>query len=134
MPFAEKKLNRKLSQQDINIIDRAYPDIVSRNKNMIDCAEYIEMYFNEPSYDIKTFNSMTLDIYNKLKQYTDKINYISVDTIKSDIVKFMTENNFQPSEIAKLLRIIITGKDGAPNSYNLIYSIGKDIFIKKFIY
>jgi len=134
IPFVESKLQCKLSDDDIHLIERAYPDVISRNKSLIDCSEYLEMYFKEATYDIKTFNDLNLDIYNKLKLYADKINYDSINTIKTDVMKFMEENKFNASDIAIFLRTIITGKEGAPNSYNLIYSIGKDNFIKRFIY
>ena len=129
IPFVESKLDRKLSEDDIKIIYRSYPDIVSRCKNFVECAEYLVMYFKGDEYDVKTLN---MEIYNKLKDEIEKINFESSKTIKEDVLKFATENNYNTNDIANVIRIIVTGKENCPSSYNMLYSIGKENAIKRF--
>ena len=51
IPFVETKLNQKLTDSDINIIERSYSDVVSRSKSLIECADLLEMYYKPDSYD-----------------------------------------------------------------------------------
>jgi glutamyl/glutaminyl-tRNA synthetase len=129
IPFIETKLNQKLTNSDINIIERAYPDIVSRSKNLIECADLLEMYYKPDSYDASIINR---EIYDKLKTYILNINFESSKAIKEDLLKFSEENQYSINDITNLLRIIITGKEQCPSTYSMIYAIGIDNIIKKF--
>jgi len=129
IPFVETKLNQKLLDSDINIIERAYSDIVSRSKSLIECADLLEMYYKPDSYDASIINR---EIYDKLKTYILNINFESSKTIKEDLVKFSDENQYPINDITNLLRIIITGKEQCPSTYSMIYAIGIDNIITKF--
>ena len=61
------------------------------------------------------------------------INFESNKTIKDDLVKFATENEFAINDITNILRTIITGKENCPSTYSIMYAVGKDITISKFI-
>ena len=128
IPFVETKLNQKLTNSDINIIERAYPDVVSRSKNLVECADLLEMYYKPDPYDSSTINK---EIYDKLKTYISKINFESSKTIKEDLLKFSDENQYSINDITNTLRIIITGKEQCPSTYNMMYAIGIDNIIKK---
>ena len=122
VPFIEKKLNKKLDELDINVVERAFPDIVSRSKSLVECADLLEMYFRPDLYDKSQLN---LDIYTKLKTYISNINFESNKTIKEDIIKFSEENNYLINDITNLLRIVITGKEQCPSTYSIMFAIGK---------
>jgi glutamyl/glutaminyl-tRNA synthetase len=129
MPFVETKLNQKLSIDDINIIERAYPDVVSRSKSLIECADLLEMYYKPDPYDSSTINR---EIYDKLKTCISKINFESSKTIKEDLVKFAEENQYLINDITNILRIVITGKEQCPSTYNIMYAISKENTINRF--
>jgi glutamyl-tRNA synthetase len=123
VPFIERKLNKKLDDLDINVVERAFPDIVSRSKSLVECADLLEMYFKPDLYDKSQLN---LEIYDKLKTYIFNINFESNKTIKEDIVKFSEENNYPINDIVNILRIVITGKEQCPSTYSIMFAIGKD--------
>jgi glutamyl-tRNA synthetase len=129
MPFVETKLNQKLSIDDINVIERAYPDVVSRSKSLIECADLLEMYYKPDPYDSSIINR---EIYDKLKSYILKINFESSKTIKEDLVKFAEENQYLINDITNILRIVITGKEQCPSTYNIMYAISKENTINRF--
>jgi glutamyl-tRNA synthetase len=106
-PFLEQKLERPITPEDIAIIDRAYPDIISRGKSLIECAEFALLYFKTDPYDKSTIN---MTIYNKLKTFIETVNFESNKTIKDDFVKFATDNEFASNDITNILRTIVTGK------------------------
>ena len=128
-PFLEQKLERLSTPEDINVIDRAYPDIISRGKSLVDCAEFALLYFTTDPYDKSSIN---LTIYDKLKTFILTINFESNKTIKDDLVKFATENEFAINDITNILRTIITGKENCPSTYSIMYALGKDNTISKF--
>ena len=129
IPFLESKLNRSINNNDIITMEKSYLDIVSRCKNMIECAELWKMYFYPDPYDK---NSINQEICNNLKEIIGLINYDSYDTIKNDFIKFAENNNYNINDIVNMLRIIITGKEICPSMYKIIYAIGKDETIKRF--
>ena len=129
IPFVETKLNQKLIDSDISIIERAYIDVVSRSKNLVECADLLEMYYKPDSYDSSTINR---EIYDKLKTYISNINFDSSKAIKEDLLKFSEENQYSINDITNILRIIITGKEQCPSTYSMMYAIGMNNIIKKF--
>ena len=129
MPFVVNKLGNILMQSEVDIISRAYPDIISRCKNLVECADLLEMYFKPDPYDASTINR---EIYDKLKDYIHIINFESSKTIKQDLLRFSEETKYPINDITNLLRIIVTGKDSCPSTYNILYSIGKDNCILRF--
>jgi glutamyl-tRNA synthetase len=129
IPFIETKLNKILNESDIDIIQRAYPDIISRSKNLIECADLLEMYYKPDSYDLSTINN---ELYNKLKNYIGTVNFESNKTIKEDLIK-LSENNYPINDVVNLLRIVITGKESCPPIYNILYALGRENTVRKFI-
>jgi glutamyl-tRNA synthetase len=129
IPFVETKLNHKLLIDDISVIERAYSDVVSRSKSLIECADLLEMYYKPDLYDSTIINR---EIYDKLKSYISKINFESSKTIKEDLLKFAEENQYQINDITNILRIIITGKEQCPSTYNIMYAISKENTINRF--
>jgi glutamyl-tRNA synthetase len=123
IPFVETKLKKQLLSSDADVIKRAYLDVVSRSKNLVECADLLEMYFSPDPYDLSTINR---DIYDKLKSYIMEINYESNKSIKEDLIKFSTNENFQINDVVNMLRILITGKESCPSIYNILFAIGKD--------
>jgi glutamyl-tRNA synthetase len=128
-PFLEQKLERPTTQEDIKIIERAYSDIISRGKSLVECAEFALLYFKTDPYDKSTIN---MTIYTKLKSMIETVNFESNKTIKDDLVKFATENEFAINDITNILRTIVTGKENCPSTYSILYAVGKDVTISKF--
>jgi glutamyl-tRNA synthetase len=130
IPFLEQKLERPTTPEDIATIDRAYPDIISRGKSLIECAEFALLYFKTDPYDKSTIN---MTIYDKLKTFIETVNFESNKTIKDDFIKFATDNEFASNDITNILRTIVTGKENCPSTYSILYAVGKDYTISKFI-
>jgi glutamyl-tRNA synthetase len=128
-PFLEQKLERLTTPEDINVIERAYPDIISRGKSLVECAEFALLYFQTDQYDKSTIN---MTIYDKLNVIIHSVNFESNKTIKDDLVKFATNNEYAINDITNLLRTIITGKENCPSTYSIMYALGKKNTIFKF--
>jgi len=128
-PFLEQKLERPSTPEDITTIQRAYSDIISRGKSLVECAEFSLLYFKTDAYDKSTIN---ITIYDNLKSFIQSVNFESNKTIKDDLVKFATENQYAINDITNILRTIITGKENCPSTYSIMYAVGKNVTISKF--
>jgi glutamyl-tRNA synthetase len=128
-PFLEQKLERPSTPEDITTIQRAYSDIISRGKSLVECAEFALLYFKTDAYDKSTIN---ITIYDNLKSFIQSVNFESNKTIKDDLVKFATENQYAINDITNILRTIITGKENCPSTYSIMYAVGKEVTISKF--
>jgi hypothetical protein len=128
-PFLEQKLERPSIPEDILTIERAYSDIISRGKSLVECAEFALLYFKTDPYDKSTIN---ITIYDNLKSFIQSVNFESNKTIKDDLVKFANDNQYTINDITNILRTIITGKENCPSTYSIMYAVGKDITIAKF--
>jgi len=129
IPFLETKILRKLNDNDISIIEKAYPDIVSRAKSLIECADLLEMYFKGDPFNAELINK---EHYNQLKAFLPSINFETNKTIKTDIIKFSEDNKLVINDLVNMLRIVITGKESCPSIYNILYSLGKENSILRF--
>jgi len=119
---------------DQSVIERAYLDIVSRSKTLIDCANLLVMYYKPDKYVVPKEQQKLL-VY--LQRVAPLFNYTSAITIKETIMENMPEALTSSStltltltltltDINILLRNILTGKENCPSTYNILYALGKE--------
>lgn len=122
IPFTQKKMDCVLTDDQIGVMKRAYPDIISRSKNLMDCADLLKIYLVPDAFDISIID---YSIFIKLKDTIDSIDFQSSASIKNDLVKFANDCKYAIRDVMNLLRVIMTGKDACPPIHNVLYALGK---------
>lgn len=111
---------------DVSIIlsQYAYTDIVSRSKNIIECANLASIYYKS-EFDPSKHTDLDISLFLHLAKIT-LCDYTSLDSLKKSIGSYIKDNKLVPKQIFDGLRIILTGRDNCPPLYNLMMAIGNE--------
>lgn len=122
IPFLIKILPdeyKNITSDTLIMLTKAYDEIVSRCKNLKECAELATLYFYPDRYD-----PVDKSIVEKIQKID--IDYSTCDTISSTLVQFISDNKYKKGDVFNLLRNVLTGKKNSPNIFGIMYCIGKN--------
>ena len=123
-----KKLNGKLDNVTLKTVEDILPDLLKRYKFLKEIKDDIK-WIDDKKFKIND-NSIILEL-KRNKQTIKKICEIlkscdwELNNIKTNIIKYIEENDKKISEIAPILRLGLTGKTNTPDIFKIIFILGQ---------
>ena len=107
----------------MDVLDRAYDDIASRSKTLVDFANLSLMYLDHNKTNDPRINSyMMVDLANILENY--KFPTYDIQSIKKVLQDFVKANGYVNDVVFSSIRLALTGLDNTPNVCGIMWAIG----------
>lgn len=122
VPFIKRYCDKNTIKMDV--LQRAYSDIASRSKTLVEFANLSMMYLthDKNNKDERIDRQMVTKFVEHLRSET----FLSFDCkeIKTTLQKFISQNNYTSEQIYVTLRLVFTGLDNTPTVPNIMYALG----------
>jgi glutamyl-tRNA synthetase len=120
IPFIQKNYQGEIK---LDVLDRAYQDIASRSKTLVDFANLSMMYLTHNKTDFNFDQCMLNKIIESFKSHQFE-NY-DLNEIKTFLQEFINLNQYTNENVYTMLRLCLTGLENTPNVCNIMYALGE---------
>ena len=119
IPFIQKIYQGEIK---LDVLDRAYQDIASRSKTLVEFADISMMYLTHHKIDYHG----DLVMLSKFVELfvTHEFNGFELSEIKSFLQEFITNDTYTNDAVYSMLRLCLTGLENTPNVCNIMYALG----------
>jgi len=115
------------------VLLKAYQDIASRSKTLVEFAEISLMYLTHIKIDLNS-RVDKLMIQNFVQNFENFNDEFELDKIKSFSIKFISDNNYSNDSVYTMLRLCLTGLENSPNVFNIMYALGYSECLNRLCY
>jgi len=133
-PFVEKKLGRKLSKDEMDVLIKALPDIKPRVHLLTEIADASHFYFEEISPDekaLKLLDDEAKKHLNNLCKLLENIDDFTQDNVKEIMKEYAKTNDLKLGKIAQPLRSALTGSTVSPPIFAAAALLGREEVLKR---
>lgn len=106
----------------VDVLDKAYSDIASRSKTLVEFANLSMMYLTHNKIDYTGDKEMLLKFVELFK--TQQFNNFDLAEIKTFLHGFISNNSYTNDTVYSMLRLCLTGLENTPNVCNIMYALG----------
>lgn len=130
-----RSYNSQISSQDEKSIIYAADIIKSRAKNLNNLTNEAKFFLVTKNFKLSQNQKEKLNcaIYTKYQLHIQKIDNWDRDKIFQNTKDFSKDENIKLNEIAKLLRIALTGEEISPSVFDIMHAIGRDESMKRIL-
>jgi len=128
-PFLKEKLGRDLSDSEIELLEKALPDIKPRVHTLRDIADTALFYFQRKTPDEKAQKLLTSEAKNRLQELIKRIESLSdfsPETIERQFRAYAEEKGIKLGAVAQPLRAALTGSSVSPPIFTAAALMGRD--------
>lgn len=120
IPFIQKIYQGEIK---LDVLDKAYQDISSRSKTLIEFADISMMYLLHNKIEFNCSKDMLTKFIEQFKSH--QFVEFDVNEIKLFLQKFISLGCYENEEVYTMLRLCLTGLENTPNVCNIMYALGK---------
>lgn len=128
IPFIKKIFDGQIK---IDVLEKAYQDISSRSKTLVDFANMSIMYLTHNKVQLN-LESDKIIIKKFIEVLTNFTGNFELDDIKLLLSQFIFDNNYTNETVYSTLRLCLTGLENTPNVSNIIFALGKIESLNRF--
>jgi hypothetical protein len=119
IPFIQKIYQGEIK---LDVLDRAYQDIASRSKTLVEFAEISMMYLTHHKID---YHGDLLMLSKFVELFvTQQFDTFDLNEIKTFLQEFIISNSYTNESVYSMLRLCLTGLENTPNVCNIMYALG----------
>lgn len=120
------------SNKDRKIKELLYSEIKKRSNSILESKNMLSTLLNAPNkYDEKMAAKIDRDVFKKIPNLIEIIDFNSLDSIKEGILNFAENENIKSAKIFTTLRFIILGENGGVGVDVTMLFLGKNEIEKR---
>ena len=136
LPEIEKKLARKLNDDEFIRLVKSLQSLKQRSNNLNDLATSALFYMTSQFYDLdekakKIVANPNKEILSLVVKTLEQIEIWKEENIEQNIRDMIENNNLKFGDVGQPLRVILTGTLKSPGIFEVINLLGKDLCLKR---
>ncbi|MDD3370678.1 MAG: glutamate--tRNA ligase [Alphaproteobacteria bacterium] len=136
VPFVEKKLGKKLAPANVDLLEKAMPDLKPRASTLLDIADMSAFYFHEGAFDFdaKAQKIMTPEAGDALKELAARMEGMddfSGSALEEIFRAYAEAKGVKLGAVAQPLRVALSGSTVSPPIFHVADLLGKTETLKR---
>lgn len=127
---ALKSISCQNGEISVDTLDKAYSDIASRSKTLVEFADISMMYLLHNKIDYQCNSEMLSKFIESFR--AQQFNSFDLTEIKTFLQGFIVNNCYSNEDVYSMLRLCLTGLENTPNVCNIMYALGYQKCLERF--